>query len=458
MAVVKRRHLTEELAADKARFVAFMVATLCERLEKGGLVYHGRTGHVVLPGLANVFRIRAITDQEDRIARAMARLGVPRDKARQYIEDVDEDRYRWVRALYGLDWNDPSQYDTVVNLTHMSVDNAAAALVTMAQLPEFQSTPASRRLLADLWLAAKCRLAIGRDPKTRRVDVTVRAERGQVAVTYLPRDRQAAALLPPIIEQVDGVTDVRCTMATTSILWVQERFDPEGASLSQVLDVAERWGAAVELARLVPGADAEQPEREPEDVGDEAAAPAPVSAPAVGGIIDDTDEEDEEPGDDGGLEEMVDRLVQAGRAGGAWQVTGDPQSLVSRLDVPSPYSLVVVENLYLGKGEAVRKRMVRELTAYLSEHLRVPVIGPDELKTQLLFGPRQWVRLLVALAITVAVVFAVFTYQEPLLTWLTREGTTNRILAVTAIALFVPMFAYVYGTFTQYLLRLFKFE
>lgn len=53
-AIVKRRPLTEELEIAVARFKAFVTQALCERLSSGeAIVYHGRTGHLVLPGISH---------------------------------------------------------------------------------------------------------------------------------------------------------------------------------------------------------------------------------------------------------------------------------------------------------------------------------------------------------------------------------------------------------------------
>ena len=98
----------------------------------------------------------------------------------------------------------PGLYDMVVNFDHISVDNAAAALVTVAALPEFQQTPASRKELSNLLSAAKCRLAIGDDPRTQKTDVKVRVEGSKVTVTYPPRHESVAAAIPEILTSVAG--------------------------------------------------------------------------------------------------------------------------------------------------------------------------------------------------------------------------------------------------------------
>lgn len=449
MTVVRRRPLNERLAIDKSRFVAFITERLARATIEGGVVYHGRIGHLVLPNVDHVLRIRAIQDQESRIARTMERLSLSRDKARKYIVEVDEDRRRWGRTLYNVDCEDPNLFDLVVNFDHMTVDNAAAALVSVAALPEFQQTPASARVLENLRLSATCRLAIGDDSRTRNLDVTVSVDGSKATVTHPPGTDEAARAIPEILSSINGVKRVLCTTAATNILWVQEAYDAADPTLGHVLEIAEKWNAAVNLVRLVPSAEPQGEQTPSEDAAEQASEPN-------GGILDDDPAPDAQ--DDGGTDMVLDRLIQHGRAGARTMVRGDPQALVKSLDRTANISLVVVGSVFLSKGEAVRKRQTRELSTYLAETMRVPVIGKEELEAEYLFGPRHWVKLIGFFAASAAMFAAVYTHQNEVTAFLTKEGLQHRILAVVALVLFVPTFAYVWGNASQYALRLLKFE
>jgi hypothetical protein len=81
MAIMRPRPLSEQLATERDRFKAFVAATLAERALEGGVVYHGRTGHLALPNVPGVLRVRVITDPEDRITQTMQRLGLSRRQA-----------------------------------------------------------------------------------------------------------------------------------------------------------------------------------------------------------------------------------------------------------------------------------------------------------------------------------------------------------------------------------------
>jgi len=453
MAIVRLRPLSERLAIEKDRYTAFVTATLCERALERSVVYHGRVGHLALPGVTDVLRVRVIQDSEQRIASAMEMLHVSRHKAQEYNEQVDEDRRRWVRTLYNIDWSGPAYYDVVLNLSHFGIKNAASAMVSMAQLPEFQTSPATHRVLQDLLLGAKCRLALGSDKRVHDMNVQVRADRGRVSVIYLPRQEETARLIPEVLYKIDGVDEVLCTMATTNLLWIQERYDSQSESLTNILQIAGKWNAAVELLQLTDTA-----------AGSEGADETLLTVPPLrreteddGGILDDT-ADDGENAEDEGLRETRDRLIGAGCAGGYRVVSGGVTKLLKNLDLTAPYSLVVVGDVFLSKVASVRHRLTDEMVSYLSDHLRTPVVGTDELKAHYLFGPAQWLKLLMFGVITALLLVLLFTHQEEIVAFTSREGTGNRIVSSVVILMFVPIFALVYGSFARYALRLFKFD
>ncbi|MFW6330644.1 MAG: AAA family ATPase, partial [Gemmatimonadota bacterium] len=249
--MVKPQLFTERLARERDHYLAFCTAYLGERALDGPLIYHGRTGHLLLRGIEHVLRVRVVADEEDRIAATMRDLGLDHEKARRYLSAVEEDRRNWARSMYGVSGEETAAYDVVVNVERMSVQNAAASLLGMCQLPEFQETPASRRALQDLALSSRARLQLARDPRTNRYSFTVSAHHGALTVTYLPHDTEAASHIGPVLEAVDGVTDVAVTMASTTILWVQESFDPGSPAFRDVVQIAQKWNAAVELVQHV---------------------------------------------------------------------------------------------------------------------------------------------------------------------------------------------------------------
>jgi hypothetical protein len=418
---------------------------------EGPLVYHGRTGHLLLKGVEHVLRVRVLADDEYRIKATVRSLGVDRDRARRYLNAVDEDRRNWVRSMYGASCEDASQYDVTVNVEQMSVDNAASALVGVAQLPDFQMTPASKRAMRELLLSANARLRLARDERTHRGSFSVSAHHGIVTVMYLPQDMEVAEDIHRVLDGLDGADEIRATMATTNILWVQEAFDHTSETFEEVVEIARKWNAAVELVRYIPGED------------DGGAGPDETAVTDEPPIAEAGIEEDgvEEAPDTGGLRVTLDALARVGRSGGGRNVHGERGSLVAACCGSVPYSLVVLGNLFLGKGPAAKQRMTRELQDTIGSRLRGPVVTADELRAQYLFGGRDLIRLLGFLAFVVGIYVLVFTHDERVLTFLAgqwSDSAMTKFVVAGVVFLFVPIVAYAYGAVTRSVMKLIKME
>lgn len=453
-AMMKPGLFTERLAIEREYYIAFTTAYLCEQARKGPLVYHGRTGHLLLPGLSHVLRVRVVADMEYRIQAAMQQLGVDRDKARQYVEEVDEDRRRWVHNLYGVSWEDALQYDIVVNLAQLSLENAAAALTMMAQLPDFQLTPASQKTMDNLRLAAHARLRLARDPRTAGASFKVRADNRVVTVLYNPSQSRLAEIIPVVLKGLEEAKEIRTTMATTNILWIQEEFNPQSETFQHITEIATKWNAAVELLRLTTETNGP---RGPAEGGEQVERiSAPAGAQAIGGIEEETAGPD--PPENGGMKRTLDELAKLGRSGGGKTVHGGPARLVASLDRTIPYTLVVIGEVFLAKGHAARARLSRELRSFLKDRIRAPVVTAEEIKGQYLFSPRDALRLTAYLALTGIIYFLVFSHQLPILDFLSRDGWKDKLQAAGVVFLMVPVVAYLYGNATKTFLKLIKME
>ena len=102
--------------------------------------------------------------------------------------------------------------------------------------------------------------------------------------------------------------------------------------------------------------------------------------------------------------------------------------------------------------------MRRDLIGFIGDHLKVPVISTEELQSQYLFGPGQWVRMALYAAVAVAIYLIVFNNQDRILAFTAAPGTGHRVLSAILITLFVPLAAWAYGSFTRYVLKLIKLE
>jgi hypothetical protein len=450
--IVKSPVLPEKLAREKDLYLAFVTAKLYESAKDGNLIYCGRAGHLLLPGVSHRLRVGLAVPRTVRIENAVSELNLTQEKAAEYIDQLDADIEKWIHYVYRLDAKDPGQYDIYFNLQNMSLANACMLLCETAALPDFRPTPMSTKRLDDLYLASRAKLHLAEDEKTRSLDLGVRAVGGVVTVTYMPRQEAAAQSISSVLQDLEGCRENLCTMAETNILWIQQAFNPKADSFKQITRLAQRWGAAVELLRLMPyqGDAREVPAAErPQDQPLQPEQAAPVY---TGGVEDD---ESEEPADDGGLGTTQEELVAIGRSAGGFTVYGGTGEVIEAVKENSHYSLVVLGDLFLDKGPESRKRLTREMALNLRERLKAAVITVDELESRFLFGKKQAMKALVYGAAVACLYLLVFHFQEPILNFLGGEMHAKwKWLASIFVALFVPLVAYAYGTVAGLVLKL----
>lgn len=152
----------------KERYIAYVRAALLQHVQRGNVVYHGFAGQFFLKPIPFVFNVRILADAGDRIEEVIRREGVSADEARRTLDRIDEERSRWSQYLYGIDTCDPSLYDMVLNLRSLSVDDAVKLIAHNVELPAFQMTPETERVLDNHTLAARVEAALIADfPNTR---------------------------------------------------------------------------------------------------------------------------------------------------------------------------------------------------------------------------------------------------------------------------------------------------
>jgi len=447
-AIIKPHIYSEDLAIELDHYKALATSVLCERAARESIVYHGRTGHLLLPGIDHILRIRVVSDMEYRVSYVMNELGLSRDKAKQYIDLVEDDRRKWVKQFYGVEWDVFTLYDLVLNLSQMSVTNAVSATCAMAQLPEFQATPASLKAMANLRLASRARLILASHEGTRRRNVKVRATDGVVNVTYLSQEMREPQVITQALQDIEGVREIVCTEAETNILWIQEAYDLADHSYEAVLSLANTWDAAVELIKL-------SPTDEPDDVLVSGVQRNADSWPESGVIDEALGGGEDQPED---MAKVYEKLIGDGRAGGRRSVGRSKKGLVNAIDRSVNYRLIIFDRVLLDKDESARKRMLQEWANFLSDSLGTPVVTVKDIVAQHQFGFRQAARMTVLALVTAAILFAVFQFNSEILSFLSRTELKWRVLATGCIFVFVPLFALVYSSAARLFLKMLKLD
>jgi len=183
-------------------------ATMARAVQGDNVVYHGQAGHVLLRGIPHHLRLRVVADMEYRI-RATMEAGTPvRAKAIHSIEELDRTRASWMRALHGVDINDPTMYDLIINLECVSIATGSA-IVVEAVKRGFQTTPAGQKMLDDLVLASEVRARIGLDRTISDDRLRIEADDGVITVFANVRCLADAERAKEMIQTLPGVKEAR---------------------------------------------------------------------------------------------------------------------------------------------------------------------------------------------------------------------------------------------------------
>ncbi len=74
-AMEKRPSFWHRVMGQRTAYLTLVRAALCEHARGGQLVYHGHVGHLLLPGIVHVVRVRVIADMPFRIQAALPQHG-----------------------------------------------------------------------------------------------------------------------------------------------------------------------------------------------------------------------------------------------------------------------------------------------------------------------------------------------------------------------------------------------
>lgn len=197
----------------KVHYICYVQAAMAKEVQNDNVVYHGQAGHLLLHGVPHHLRLKVVADMEYRINAAIQRGNFTRDKAIKYIHNKDDERDKWVRAVYGVDRNDPSTYDLIVNIERISID-AATKVVDQLATTEFKTTPESNRIMDNMVAATEIRARIAASREIPDDHIDVEMEDGVVTLCGTVRSLADADKLREFVSHLPGVKDIVSKMGT----------------------------------------------------------------------------------------------------------------------------------------------------------------------------------------------------------------------------------------------------
>jgi cytidylate kinase len=183
-------------------------AAMCEVAQEGPLIYYGRAGQELFPGVNHVLKVLIVAPMEYRMQEVKSQKGLEGENARHFLRELDRVRSRRMRALFNADWQDPVGYDLVINSSRIATDSAAHLISETVQREEFRPTAESEKAFQDLTTTARVQAALITSPKTRNIILNVRSDGGQVHISGILADPDLEKEIVRIAKDVVAVTHV----------------------------------------------------------------------------------------------------------------------------------------------------------------------------------------------------------------------------------------------------------
>jgi cytidylate kinase len=170
----------ERLTTDRTSLSIFTADETFRFLRDGSTAVIRGWGAVhLLRNVPHVVRVRICAPLEVRVSRMMERLGTDNRSAVESEIALSEEAHTAVtKRHFNLNWRDAEHYDVVLCTERLSVDECVAEVERVMQLPRFQETPESIRMVENLALEWSVRSALRRDARTADIMITVQGDGG----------------------------------------------------------------------------------------------------------------------------------------------------------------------------------------------------------------------------------------------------------------------------------------
>jgi cytidylate kinase len=215
-----RASLFDRLTADTTSLSIFTAAEICQLAARGrGAVFRGWGAVHVLRDVPHAVCVRVCAPRALRARRMMERLQIDNEAlVLAEIDASDEAAAAIVRRNFHTDWQDSSHYDLVLNTERLDPARCAGKILELVDSDAFKETEASRQILDDLALRTAARAALRAAPATRKLQVSVAAERGNVTLEGIVDEEADRSRAEEFVLRVPGAVAVVNRLRTANAL------------------------------------------------------------------------------------------------------------------------------------------------------------------------------------------------------------------------------------------------
>jgi len=199
----------EQFSELRWPYLVLMRNALLEEIRQDNVIYHGYSGHLLLPPIRHFVRVRVEAPLDLRVTMTMKRLGCDEKSARDYITEADDYRVKWARFMYGRDIRNTLLYDLTLNLGHMTLQAACAILECILSDKDFQATSESRDEVERLYLSTSVEVALITDSRTQKLEISASVQGGEIGLIGPYLEEKELSVVKKIAGGVAGVKNVR---------------------------------------------------------------------------------------------------------------------------------------------------------------------------------------------------------------------------------------------------------
>jgi len=122
-----------QVEADETTIVKMTERVIAEAAAEGRVVLVGRGAQAVLAKRENALHVYVVASKPWRKKLAVERLGVDPANVDRVVDETDKQRDHYVKAHYGRDRHDLTNYDLVLNAERLGFEGAAALVIAEAK-------------------------------------------------------------------------------------------------------------------------------------------------------------------------------------------------------------------------------------------------------------------------------------------------------------------------------------
>jgi Cytidylate kinase-like family len=199
----------EQFSELRWPYLVLMRNALLDEIRQDNVVYHGYSGHLLLPAIRHFVRVRIEAPLDLRVTMTMKRLDCDEKTARDYITEADDYRVKWARFMYGRDIRNTLLYDVTLNLGHMSLKAACGVLECIMSEEDFQASSESQTEVERLYLATSVEVALVTDPRTQNLEISAAVQDDGISLIGPYLEERALSAVKEVAGGVAGVENLR---------------------------------------------------------------------------------------------------------------------------------------------------------------------------------------------------------------------------------------------------------